>query len=251
MSDLAKGNVTPADGTGPVQYYKRDFWSQENLKHSRPHFRLEKAARIIERIAHGRALDVLDVGCGPAALMQVLPGNVRYYGIDIAIHEQAPNLREADFLETPIDFDGRSFDLVIAQGVFEYVGTFQLQKFAEIRDILRADGTFVVTYTNFGHRQKEVYFPYSNIQPLAQFRAELSRYFSIERSFPASHNWHHGQPTRPLAKALNRRVSVGIPFISPVLAVEYFFVCSPRARQAGNGRRAAGNLAQPGADGAA
>lgn len=245
MSDLANGKVTPADGTDPSQVYKRDFWSKENLKHARRHFRLEKSARILRGIARDRQVDLLDVGCGPATLMSLLPDSMHYYGIDIAIHDQAPNLREADFLETPIGFDGRTFDLVVAQGVFEYVGKFQLQKFAEIHDILKPDGRFIVTYTNFGHRQKEVYFPYSNVQPLDQFRAELSQYFSIERSFPASHNWQHGQPTRPLAKALNRRVSMSIPLVSPMLAVEYFFVCAPRAT------RKSADLTQPGAGGLA
>lgn len=27
--------------------YKKDFWNEENLKYGRPHYRLEKSARII------------------------------------------------------------------------------------------------------------------------------------------------------------------------------------------------------------
>ena len=118
------------------QYYKRDFWGKENLKFIEPHFRLEKSARIIDNIARGRECDLLDVGCGPATLMRLLGENIHYHGIDIAIHNPAPNLIEADFLETPIKFSDRIFDIILAQGVFEYVGAFQDQKFAEISKLL-------------------------------------------------------------------------------------------------------------------
>lgn len=227
MSDLARGkDLSPADDDG-LQYYKKDFWSKENLKHANPHFRLQKAARIVNQIARGKECDLLDVGCGPATLMSLLNDNIHYYGIDIAIHDTAPNLLEADLLESPIGFADKSFDIVIAQGVFEYVGTFQLQKFAEVREILKADGTFIVSYTNFGHRHKEVYWPYSNVQSLTEFREDLECCFNIDSSFPSSHNWNHGQPNRWMTKTVNRHVNINIPVISPVLAVDYFFICSP------------------------
>ncbi|MGO8885049.1 MAG: methyltransferase domain-containing protein [Streptosporangiaceae bacterium] len=229
MNELARNSDASraADANGAVRYYKKDFWDKENLKHVSPHLRLEKSARIINRIAGGKECDLLDVGCGPATLKSLLPGSIHYHGIDIAIHDPAPNLIESDFLETPIKFGSKSFDIVTAQGVFEYVGTFQLQKFAEISEILKRDWTFIVSYTNFGHRNRNVYWPYSNVQSLAEFRQDLERYFNIERFFPTSHNWHHGQPNRSLTKAVNRHVNINIPVISPVLAVEYFFLCSP------------------------
>jgi SAM-dependent methyltransferase len=209
-----------------VQYYKRDFWSKENLKFARIHYRLAKAARIAIRIAGGRDCTLLDVGCGPAALMQVLPPNISYYGIDIAIHEPAENLLEADFLENPIQFADKKFDIVLAQGVFEYMGEFQSQKFAEIARLLSGGGTFIVSYVNFGHRDREVYEPYSNVQSFGDFRASLARHFKIDRYFPTSHNWGHAEPNRRLVKSVNMHINANIPFISPVLAVEYFFICS-------------------------
>ena len=73
--------------------YKKDLWSKENLKYSRPHYRLEKSARIINRLARAKEfIMLLDVGCGPAALMPLLRPNIQYYGIDIAIHDPFPNL---------------------------------------------------------------------------------------------------------------------------------------------------------------
>ena len=156
MNVPASGNdIVSANNSGnPAQLYKKDFWSKENLKFSEPWYRIEKSARLISRLAGGRECSLLDIGCGPAALMRMLPPNVHYYGIDIAIQEPAPNLIESDILKNPIRFGDKRFDIIIAQGVFEYLGEVQSQKFAEIAEILNEDGTFIVSYTNFRHRKR-------------------------------------------------------------------------------------------------
>jgi SAM-dependent methyltransferase len=213
---------------GDVGSAKRVFWREEGEKFVKPHFRLRKAARIVTAIAAARECDLLDLGCGPATLMQLLPGTIHYYGIDLAIRHPAPNLLELDLIESPIAFGDRRFHIVLAQGLFEYLEDAQDAKLAEVAEILRPRGSFVVSYTNFGHRKTELYGPYSNIRPLREFRQSLERFFTIDRQIPTSHNWHHGQPVRPLITALNMHVNVQIPFVSPRLAVEYFFVCSPR-----------------------
>lgn len=65
MNESADGqDVRPRDGSGAVKYYKRDFWGEENLKFTRPHFRLQKSARVINKMAQGKERDLLDVGCG-------------------------------------------------------------------------------------------------------------------------------------------------------------------------------------------
>lgn len=242
MNDPAGGNgALPEEGAaGTLRYYPRDFWNEENQKFSRPHLRLEKSARIIRRIAGGRECTLLDIGCGPAALMRLLPPNIHYYGVDIAIHDPAPNLIEADILKTPIRFADKRFDIITAQGLFEYMGEFQSQKLAEIAALLNEDGKFVVSYWNYGHRNRQIYWAHSNVQSLDQFRADLVRHFSIDRFFPASHNWQHSSPNRRLNKVLNRYVNVNIPFISHTLAVEYFFLCSARGPGEHEARRKAG-----------
>jgi cyclopropane fatty-acyl-phospholipid synthase-like methyltransferase len=229
MSDRAsdKGATSDSVISEKASYYKKEFWDKENLKFSEPWYRLEKSARIINKLAASRECTLLDVGCGPATLMRLLPSNIDYYGIDIAIHHPAPNLLEADLLESAIAFGDKSFDFVVALGVFEYVGSFQSQKFSEIAGILNNDGKFVVTYTNFGHHKKRVYEAFSNVQPLSEFRQSLERYFKIDRAFPASHNWKHSQPSRKVVKAANMHVNANVPLISPLLAVDYFFICSP------------------------
>jgi cyclopropane fatty-acyl-phospholipid synthase-like methyltransferase len=228
MNDPASGTGTASGGvTGRASVYKRDFWSQENLKFSEPWYRLDKSAQLISKLTRGQPGRLLDVGCGPGTMARVLPPGLEYYGIDLAIHEPAPNLRETDLVESPIAFGDLRFDIVIAQGFFEYVGSAQSQKFAEIAQLLTDGGRFIATYTNFRHRKKVIYEAFSNVRSIADFRQDLERHFTVDRVFPASHNWKHGQPARKLVKAANMRVSANIPVLSPILAVEYYFVCSP------------------------
>jgi len=207
-------------------YYKREFWAIENLRYSEPHFRLTKAARLINSIAAGRTCTLLDVGCGPAALACLLDKNIGYYGIDIAIHTPAANLLQADLLATPIRFGDRQFDIIVAQGVFEYVGRFQQEKLREIRQLLKRDGTFIVSYVNFDHLHRHVYQPYSNVQSFDEFRRGLMRIFRIDRCVPTSYHWHHHEPNRHFMKALQMRINLKIPVLSRWFAVEYFFICS-------------------------
>ena len=51
MSDPASDRTTVPEGDAGNALYKKDFWSEENLKYSRPHFRMEKASRLINRLA--------------------------------------------------------------------------------------------------------------------------------------------------------------------------------------------------------
>lgn len=231
MTKPAIGNAGLARGdlAANAERYKKDFWATENLKFREPWYRLEKSARLIGSLAHGEERTLLDVGCGPATLGRLVPPNILYYGIDIAIHQRAINLREYDILESQIAFDGRKFDFVVAQGLFEYVGNAQSQKLAEIADILNPGGKLVLTYTNFAHRKARIYPVFSNVQPLERFAESVSERFVIERFFPASHNWKHGQPARRLVKAVNMYINFNVPLISSILAVEYFFICAPRA----------------------
>jgi SAM-dependent methyltransferase len=219
-----------------VGQYKKEFWSKESSKFSKPHYRLEKGARILNKLAGTRECTLLDVGCGPATLRHLLSPNIHYFGIDIAIPEAAPNLVEADIVQGPISFGDKRFDIITAQGLFEYLGDHQAAKFAEIADLLAPDGTFVVTYTNFAHRKPEIYEAYSNVRPLEDFRQSLAREFVVRNSFPTSYNWAHGQPVRKLVRAANMPLNVNLPFIGSKLAVEYFFICSGRGTRASQAR---------------
>lgn len=217
-----------SDAPATVRYYKRGFWDTENLKFSRPHYRLEKLARLINRLCGADERTLLDLGCGPATLRHLLSPAIRYHGIDIAIHDPAPYLREADLLEGPISFDGRQFDIIVAQGLFEYLGDYQSQKFGEIARLLRPGGSFIATYMNFDHRRPNIYGPYSNVRPFEEFRSNLTEFFKVNRAFPSSYNWNHHHPNRTLVKAINMVVNVNIPIIGRALAVDYVLLCSAR-----------------------
>ena len=119
------------------------------------------------------------------------------------------------------------FDLVVAQGLFEYLGEHQSQKFAEIAATLKGDGKFIVTYQNFDHRQRQIYWPYSNVQNPTDFRRDLGRFFRIERWFAGAHNWTHAHPGRPLVRAPQTHLNVYVPIISRKLAIDYIYICSP------------------------
>ena len=208
--------------------YKKDFWRGEQPKFATPHYRLRKIARLVNRIVGDRAATMLDLGCGPGTLGLLLNPGICYYGLDLVVPEQARSLREADLTESAIQFDDLQFDVIVAQGVFEYLGGHQSEKFAEISRILAPGGRFVVTYVNFDHRKPYMYPPYSNVQAHDAFRGALQEHFVIERSFPTSYNWNGGQPNRKWLQAANMRCNANVPVVGGRLAVEHIFVCAGR-----------------------
>jgi SAM-dependent methyltransferase len=215
--------------------YKKDFWRTENLRYTAPHSRMVKVARTANSLAGEGGCTLLDVGCGPAALASLLRPNIQYYGVDIAIKTSAPNLLEADLMESPIGFGGKRFDIVVAQGFFEYVGELQSQKLAEIADILGSDGTFITSYVNFGHRQPYIYQPYSNVQPFGQFRASVEEYFAVRRVLPTSYNWRHWDSNHRISRTIGLHTDVNIPVVGRLFAVQYILVCGTRGLAAETG----------------
>lgn len=210
----------------------REYWERASLPYAEPYFRVEKCARIVTELAGGRPCDVLDVGCGPATLASLLPGSIRYFGIDLAIHEPADNLIECDLRTSPLRFREMTFDIVVAAGLFEYLGHAQDRVLREIRDILNPGGTFVVTYTNFEqifHRVPSVRAydvgRYDNEQSLAEFRRKVQHYFVVDRWFPSSHNLSTREPTFRPSTAIQLPLQRRIPVLSRLFAVNCFFIC--------------------------
>lgn len=210
-------------------YMKRDHWISSTDFYKQPYLRLEKCARIVNRLAGEREVDLLDIGCGPATLSTLLRRNIHYHGIDIAIHEPGVDFIEMDVTREEIKFRDRRFDLIVAAGLFEYLGEFQRQKLLEIQGLLKDNGRFITTYTNFSHirppRQEPVY---NNVMTISEFRSDLESFFSVDRYFPSSHNWIRREPSRRSLYRLNMMVSTPIPFVTPRFANNYFFLCSPR-----------------------
>lgn len=209
-------------------YNDEAFWLEENLRYTKPHFRLEKCARIVNGLAKGAKCDLLDVGCGPATLGQLVAPNINYFGIDIAIQRAAPNLMALDIAHNEIKFGDKTFDIVVAGGLFEYLGEVQNKKFTEIQRLMKKNGKFVLTYTNFHHvNDKRIdHTIYNNVRPLHDFKRELEAYFRVERWFPSSHNWFVSEPQRSWLKDIQMGLEREIPIVSRKLAINYFFVCS-------------------------
>jgi cyclopropane fatty-acyl-phospholipid synthase-like methyltransferase len=209
-----------------ADFRNRDYWIVENAQYFEPSFRLKKCAALINKMAGTRSCSLLDVGCGPAALRPLLHRNIDYCGIDIAIHRPAPFLREVDTAQERIAFDDRRFDFVTALGFFEYMGQKQSAKLLEIRNILKADGKFILSYINFGHFRGKVWPNYNNVQSVAELKKALSEYYRVERCFPASHHRRQKQPGKHAFRSLQMLVNFNIPVVSPMMAVEYFYICS-------------------------
>jgi SAM-dependent methyltransferase len=213
--------------TAPV--FDKKFWLDENLRYLQPHFRLIKCANIVKGLSKAKPCELLDVGCGPATLAKLLPEYIQYYGIDLAIHEKSPYLKEVDILNGPIEYEDNKFDFVVASGVFEYMGNQQHQKFSEIKNILKPEGKFIATFINIHHRHPlHAFHMYNNILPIGEFLRDLRTVFQVDRFFPTSHNWLGSEPSKRLIRMLNLHMNINIPVISPRLAVEYIFICSPK-----------------------
>ena len=206
----------------------RDYWSIENLKYVEPHFRLQKIARTLVRLAQGKNSDLLDIGCGPAALAKLLPSIFNYFGIDIAIRAPAPNLIELDIINDEIVFANKNFDFVVASGLFEYLGKHQRKKLAEIRHVTRDSGYFVMSYVNFGHLSKRIWPNYSNVQPIALIRKDIESFFVITGMFSTFHNRVGTEPKRRIIQQIQAGLGFSLPIISPLFAVEFIFVCAPK-----------------------
>lgn len=210
-------------------YRQKDYWIVENRAYEEPSFRLFKCARMLNDLARGKNCSLLDVGCGPGALRDLLDPNIKYQGIDIALQHPATCMREVDFAKNPIACDGQRFDFVVALGVLEYMGTLQIQKFKEIAGILNPRGKFIMSYINFGHYRKRVWPNYNNVQSIPAMAKSLSGVFELQRCFPASHHWRQKQPGRYSLGPLQMHVNFNIPVMSPLLAVEYFFLCTHKS----------------------
>lgn len=212
------------------KYFDKKFWLDEAaLYYKQPYLRLEKCSRLVNRIAQGKEVDLLDVGCGPATLEKLLNKNIHYHGIDIAIHHPGTNLVEMDIINNPINFENKKFDIVIATGLFEYMGKYQKKKMSEIQQVLKDGGKFIVSYTNFGHIHSLIdYTPYNNIVSIKEFTKDLALFFHIDKITPTFYNWNGTEPRKRWSYSIQKYVTIHIPIIHSRFAVSYFFVCTPK-----------------------
>jgi SAM-dependent methyltransferase len=130
------------------------YWEKRGLDFKKIHRRLLLIRSMFDMIPRLVA-SVLDVGCGPAILRELLPRHVEYFGVDFApaIIEAMNDPEHFEVADLNVDarcFGSRRFDLVICSGIFEYVHDADgFLRFLETK--AQPDGYLIFTYTNRQH----------------------------------------------------------------------------------------------------
>lgn len=129
-------------------------WEVRSPKFASVHTRLQVIGGLIAELPE-RPRTALDVGCGPARMRDALPPGVEYFGVDIAptviaAHADPEHFALADINAGAVPFEGRTFDVVICSGIFEYVH--DPAAFIDlVVDRTRVGGHVVLTYMNRWH----------------------------------------------------------------------------------------------------
>lgn len=209
-------------------YQSRGYWIEENLRYKHVYFRTVKIAHIINRLSRGKQCDLLDIGCGPETLSTLLEPNINYFGIDIAIHSPKQNLIELDIVHNPIEFREKSFDFVVAAGLFEYLGDQYEKKYSEIQRLLKPGGKFIVTYMNMKHCTKPYFPTWNYITSIERFKADLRKYFHVYHSFPSYYSNQPGDLTGSMIRKLQLHLNVNIPLLADKYGVNYIYITGPK-----------------------
>jgi len=158
-------NIRPlADGSvffvKPSVEKKATYWAAETQKYSQTHLRIKRIASEINRLPIKKG-SVLDLGCGPATLNNLIDHKrFCYYGIDVFDQKisngsyQRFDLEKGNWSRFPYR---QKFEIVVLSGVIEYLSL------NRVRDILRQiresfiaeDGFIILTYTNFDHYSRK------------------------------------------------------------------------------------------------
>lgn len=113
-----------AEESGAHQYH----WNTDNY-YRRPHVRLRVIASLIKSLAAGgRARSVLDVGCGQAALANLLGEHFEYYGCDGYREGFELKTKRAECVNwvysesaPQLPFEAKQFDFIVCSGFLEYL----------------------------------------------------------------------------------------------------------------------------------
>jgi SAM-dependent methyltransferase len=130
------------------------FWNRRAKPFAVPHARLNVIARLI-RESEGPRRHLLDVGCGPASLRQVIPADTEYFGADVADEIIASfgdpaHFQAFDWNRSPRLFDGRLFDVIVCSGFLEYTNDIEAA-LGHLRAQLAPGGRLIASYMNHQH----------------------------------------------------------------------------------------------------
>jgi len=104
---------------------------------------------LVSRYTRG---DVLDIGCGPGAIIPFLDAGQRYVGIEISqaflayLSQRFPQRRfyNCNVDEEPLELDDEGFDTVLLVAVIEHLAHPE-KVLAEIQKVLRPGGSLIIT----------------------------------------------------------------------------------------------------------
>jgi ubiquinone/menaquinone biosynthesis C-methylase UbiE len=141
--------------------------------------------------------DLLDFGCGSGSIARALaevgyavsgcdisPGMIRM-AQKMSVHSPTPiSWIEIDAAEAWLPFGDRSFDVIIASSVFEYLSD-PLTTLRQLRRVLRDDGLLLCTTPNIDHgvRRLEAVLAQAATRPLERLTSYVSRRLSMYISY--------------------------------------------------------------------
>jgi len=159
----------------------------------------ERRARFVKAVTELRPppADLLDYGCGSGSIARALaevgysvsgcdisPGmirNARNMGVESAVRIRWIELNAT---EARLPFEDRSFDVIIASSVFEYLSD-PLASLRELRRVIRDDGLLLCTVPNVSHglRRLEAFLALAATRPLEHVTRRVSRRLSSYISY--------------------------------------------------------------------
>jgi O-methyltransferase len=139
---------------------KAAYWVVEAQKYSQTHLRIKRVANEINQLPLKNG-SVLDLGCGPATLNNLIDyKRFHYYGVDVfdqhisnGIYKKF-DFENGDWSEFPYQ---QKFEIVVLSGLIEYLSLDRIKNLLDqIRENLIAkNGYIILTYTNFDHYSRK------------------------------------------------------------------------------------------------
>ncbi|MFA6106358.1 MAG: TylF/MycF/NovP-related O-methyltransferase [Patescibacteria group bacterium] len=187
-------------GSGGAAYFQKPFivgldkyWTAESRKYKKPHKRINEIYG--EIIKGGSGGSIIDIGCGPASLGEMLKNsNYKYAGVDVFMQKivfgryAVFDLEKDNFKNFPFN---EIFNVIVISGVIEYLSIDRVRELLRYlnSNLSNKDTKILITYTNFSHysRKKKTYHPlWVNIRNIDDMKKEFkSAGFSIVKHYPS------------------------------------------------------------------
>jgi len=129
----------------PKEYYRRAMSPSS----------LECLRIILDMIPDGKGLDILDMGCGPGFMTEILTKNHHVVGVDISdkmidFAKRNSNRGAVYMVGDAETFDSnQKFDVAIAKGVFEYLES-DNDAMRNINRLLKPNGRLIAEFRHAG-----------------------------------------------------------------------------------------------------